>query len=201
MRKLLFVILSLWVLPGQAQIQPPDSLRHHAISFHPLYIFNSGTRFDFDWRLKQPNHWVIFGPQFYTYNSGSEASPLIGDYSFEQLIGGGLNLQYRYYLLQQAAPYGSYLGAEIPFMWVQAEYKDEFGDESKQSVAKTGISILIGHQSTAYNFLLLDTYMGLGYRHSRIQTDGPEYNMGKSKIAFGYTGVLLVVGFRIGGWL
>ncbi len=203
MKKLFFLAIVFFLfIPSMAFSQKNDSLRNLTVSFQPMYIHNSGLRLDFEYRFKSPNQWIHFCPQFYHIPENQTGFPVIGDYDFDNILGFGFNAAYRKYLRDTYKPAGEYIQTSFLYNHFITEYPDDYYvDITKQNINKIGINFEMGYQLISNNYILFDFYGGLGYRQSWYNSDGEEIHyISDVSWSFGYSGVMLVLGVRIGAW-
>ncbi len=225
-RLALFIIVLTTVLPvfGQQESEP-DKLGiqpHNAIAIVPQYAFSNGIRVDYEKRLKNSDHWLVFAPQFYLdavntryyyYNDGSYAS-------YESMVGFGINLYYktivyksnninwnsglpRHSLYISAGPNYQQFSLSnteevaVPYLDNGITYYQFDVQEVKKPIFRFGAIGNVGWQ-LAFDRFLLDLYLGLAIKYSVgeggtiIKTDYPSWN------DMTYTGILLDGGVRIG---
>lgn len=195
--KLLLVTLALWGCAASLKAQ--DTLRRHAVGYQFMYMFNAGIRIDYDRRIG-PYSWLSLGPQFYQRDGGPSQFPYINEYDFRQITGYGLNAETRIYLQKPYLPAGSYLSGGMLFQQFFAVFPDEYGMDYKQQNVKLGLNAMLGMQTFAKDFVFVDMYSGLGLRHSFYFTEEgkAKHYMGRNPWMYGFSGVVLLFGIRVG---
>jgi hypothetical protein len=178
------------------------------ISMVPQYAFSNGTRIDFDVRLSEKGHWLVVGPQLYISNGTS------GIWNYDRLTGTGIDLQHRIFLRHKPEPTGTYLayGPVIQFFSVRDQgleaYGFKEGDDNyiglnekmiRTNIFKLGGNLIFGYQTVLSETLYLDFFLGTGIRFSYDnRKSGLHSYYNKSWVDLGYSGTLMVGGFRFG---
>ncbi|MDR1593201.1 MAG: hypothetical protein LBS43_01795 [Prevotellaceae bacterium] len=214
----LFALLAIVTFPAQIQAQDetiidklPHQKKNFTIASHPLYHFNSGVRLDFEKRIKNTPSWIQLGisgnflgkrnneNNYWTIASGDE---------FSYLRGGGLELNYKYFVNKKESLYfaggGSLFHSNIEYMgdyWISyiedgLVYQIIKYGKINQKINKLGINTYFGYQLPTPTFLF-DMFVGLGYRHSFRNNDTAKL-FDDSMISLGYTGLVFITGVRFG---
>jgi hypothetical protein len=174
----------------------------------PQYAFSNGARIDFDIRLSEKGHWLVLAPQLYISNGNS------GLWDYDRLSGTGLDLQHRIFLRHTPEPMGVYMayGPVIQFFSVRDQgleaYGFKEGDDNyiglnekmiRTNIFKLGGNLIFGYQTVLNESLYLDFYLGTGIRFSYDnRKTGLHSYYNKSWVDLGYSGTLMVGGFRLG---
>ncbi len=206
----LILLLLPFLLAGQDEIPVPKEKRF-GIGLVPQYAITSGTRIDFDIRLPGRNQWLVVAPQLYLVTENSNL------WNFNEMTGVGIDLQHRVFIGQGKDPRGAYLayGPVLQYRSVRDEgltsyqYREDdatyFGlhEEMMQTgIWKTGGNLIFGYQALASRSVYFDFYLGTGIRFSfdnRSSGLHGYYNEWWGDL--GYSGTLMVGGFRFGLFL
>lgn len=200
-------------LPNQ-----PDN----AISFLPFYTFINGIRIDYEKRIKNTDHWLVFGPQFYldaSYNGYYYYSD--GSYTnYESMVGFGINLYYKSIVFKSnkinwksglprqaiyisAGPNFQHFSltnteeVAVPYIEDGTTYYQFDVQEIKKPVNRFGAIVNVGWQ-LAFDHFLFDLYLGVAIKYSVgeggkiIKTDYSSWS------DMSYSGILLNGGLRVG---
>jgi hypothetical protein len=205
---LLLIGLSLTLyLPGQTQetIKP----KAFGVGVVPQYSISSGTRIDFDFRLRRPGHWLVVAPQFYMDNGNNSINRDI-----DQMVGFGIELQHKIFFRDTPEPKGAYLayGPVFQYRSVKAEglaaynfeengteYIGLTNDMNQTGIFKYGANLICGLQTVVSEFFYIDVFIGTGIRLSfDNRTSGLHGYYNNGWIDYGYSGTLLVGGIRFG---
>jgi hypothetical protein len=222
----LFALLS--ILSAFAQIKEdtsveklPHQKNRFTIGTQPLYIANTGVRFDFEMRIKNTPAWIQISPigywlphyeynDAYEYDYGSHYDnyTTIGEDNLKTFSGAGLELNYKYFFNRSESLYFaggcSYTHFNIkyeekywrPFTEDGLEYVVQDYGDIKQGINKWGINAYFGYQIPRPVFLF-DMFVGLGYRHS-FRTNGAARPFNNTMLSLGYSGIVVMTGIRIG---
>ncbi|MBS4012294.1 MAG: hypothetical protein KGZ97_00855 [Bacteroidetes bacterium] len=170
-------------------------LESKILSIVPQYFFASGLRVDFDIKITN-NHWIQTAPVIYV---GSKML-LIRDYT--NAAGVGLSVYHRYY---PGLGYGSipvYVAWGPGYQYTNVEYKETSGMlylKRNSKIHKAALDFTIGVYSGAGKTVVFDFYMGMGIRHSFINSDGSNpKKFNDFYYDYGYSGTILLLGARIG---
>lgn len=196
MRKVAFIfILSLLpaLLPAQNEMMTvkPSVM----ISLVPQYAFQSGFRVDVDLPLND-HHWLQLAPVFYAGNN-VEMSITTAD----KLGGVALHAFHRFYPDPVRDRWQPYLAWGPSFQYYALDYKVRNGNirtDKHTNIIRIGMDLtggMVAHGSTFF----FDFYAGAGIRQAFLSGDkdtGEKFN--DTFLDFGYSGVLLVAGVRVG---
>ena len=209
-----FVSLLLLLLPfagsGQAEV-PVRGEKSVGIGLVPQYAITSGTRIDFDIRLPGKNQWLVVAPQLYLVTENSNL------WDFEEMTGVGIDLYHRIFIGQGKDPRGAYLayGTMRQYRSVRDDgltayhYREDnatyIGLQEKMmqtGIWKTGGNLIFGYQLLASRSVYFDFYLGTGIRFSfDNRTSGLHSYYNEWWGDLGYSGTLMVGGFRFGIFL
>lgn len=215
MKTILFVLLSsiflsISCITLNAQENPEGGENAKlAISIVPQYTLIGGIRLDIDKRIGETNSYLVFSPQFY-----SNRNDLFWNFSYDQLTGAGLKVHHRYFMVNKPRPEGLYIQYGVSYNYTRIKYTDidwvntDFGGSSAQvedevtvveNIHKMGGDAIIGIQVSAYENLIVDFYLGVGYRGSIYQGKRTYFDSEYLSIFNpAHRGVLPIGGFRIG---
>jgi hypothetical protein len=191
------IILFTALLPAllraqEAQLTEKPSVM---ISLVPQYAFQSGFRIDVDFPLNN-HHWLQLAPVFYAGNN-VEMSITTAD----KLAGIGLHAYQRFYPDQLRDHSQPYLAWGPTYQFYALDYKVRKGNliiNKHNNINRLGVDLTGGfvmHSSTFF----FDFYAGAGIRQAFLSGDeetGEKFN--DTFLDFGYSGVILVAGVRIG---
>ena len=228
MRKSLCLLLLLVALINiQAQETSNDlslTQKKYTFAIQPMQWFNRAWRFDFEMRLGDGPGWLQFGPAVYYgkpyeddenppyYYEGNNYHFRNRHYislrePFSKMIGGGLDVNYKRFFNPVRPPYFaaglSYTHFKIDYWgWRWEDYTEDgllyhayVLDYRTQNINRLGVNAYLGTQNTG-KFCLFDIYCGLAFRYSFSDKNKPAFNSGM--LSYGYTGVVYLIGMRIG---
>jgi len=191
----LILILALLSLLLSAQENPADTPSSLMISLVPQYAFQSGFRVDVDLPLSE-RHWLQLAPVFYAGNN-VEMSITTAD----KLGGVALHAFHRFYPDPVRDRWQPYLAWGPSFQHYALDYKVRSGNiriDKHTNINRIGMDLtggMVAHGSTFF----FDFYAGAGIRQAFLSGDkdtGEKFN--ETFLDFGYSGVLLVAGVRVG---
>lgn len=209
--RILPILLILLPLLGTGQQEPAaPPAKKMSIGIVPQYAITNGTRIDLDFKLPGKNQWLVVAPQLYLVTKNSTL------WDFNEMTGVGIDLQHRFYFGQSQShePKGLWIayGPVIQYRSVTDEGLDSYSfreeevnyiglgkKEMQTGIWKTGGNLLFGYQALASRLFYFDFYLGTGIRlsfdnrHSGLHGI---YNEWWGDL--GYSGTLLVGGFRFG---
>lgn len=165
------------------------------ISLVPQYAFQSGFRMDFDLPLNERN-WIQLAPIFFAGNNVEMSIT-----SADKLGGLALHAYHRYYPEAQRDRFKPYMAWGPVFQYYSLDFKVYNGNikvSKHTNINRFGADLTMGFVSQG-SALFFDFYAGAGIRESILSGDkdsGEQFN--DTFLDFGYSGVLLVAGVRIG---
>ncbi len=184
---------------------------NNAISIVPQYAFISGIRVDYERKLKREDKWILFAPQLYLKTNSN--------YDYDELTGVGMNVYYKMFLAQSRKKNGNGLSRTNVYFSVGPTYQHfrinsieqfpvEFTEEGityirfetgeyTTRINKFGGNANFGLQFTFGQFLL-DIYGGIGIRYALDSNGGMINYFNDDWLDFGYSGILLDGGVRLG---
>ena len=224
---LVLMAMCLIALPAQAQVQVSEELpaprylstqKKYTVTIQPMHWFNWSWRFDFETRLKDGPGWLQFGPAFYWMNK--DMKNYQGDWNetrksmhgpFSKLKGGGLDVNYKRFIDRRRGAYMatglSYALFNIDYYGGRGEWKNYTEDglpyhqfiytvgTHTQTINRVGLNFLFGYQIPSPEIFILDLFGGISYRHAFLDQSMWHFD---SLFSYGYTGPVLVIGFRFG---
>ena len=191
-------------------------------AIQPLQAFNNGLRYDVEVRLGDGPGWLQFGPAFY-YNKPSNDNNYYyyegGNYyrnwymlhwrePYSELKGLGLDINYKHFLDARRSFYMaaglSYTRFDIKYLsktWI--DYIEdglvyyEFGEGyNKQHIDRFGINNFVGYQIPVRSAFLFDVFGGFSIRYAVSDENKPSFD--NDVFSYGYSGIVMLIGFRIG---
>jgi hypothetical protein len=200
-----------------AAISAQETIRtpyKHAFSIQPLYIYINGLRLDYEQQLKNPKHWLQVSATGYFGNEDFAFLELLMldlQSNIERVRGGGLELTYKYFPFTRffyTAASLSYAHFNVGRKYTNyvldpyeenglTYYEPRWSSELEKSFFnKVETNLYIGIQNSLYKKFLIDTYVGIGYKHSFY--DSNKFVPNDSFTSLGYTGLTLAMGVRLG---
>jgi len=207
MKKIVFLAL---LLPMSllAQVDNQPKTNPWALGLVPQYAFTNGIRVDLDVPLNHTNS-LIIAPQIYMHSGGNS---WIWDYN--EMLGAGVNIKHRKYLMQMKNQSGFYLDygptfqtfsitqhALLPEEFTEdgATYIELVDGETTTQLFKFGLDFTLGARLVAGKLLYVDPFIGMGIRMSfDNQTSGLHKHYDSFWYDYGYTGIIIVAGWRFG---
>jgi hypothetical protein len=208
------IILLLFLLCKSVSAQEADR-KNMIITAVPQHILNNAIRFELDIPMANQSKWLTIAPQF--FYRGEDFDNAFYHPDFDKLIGGEIDLLNRKYFMTETHGAGFYFsyGGGYRFLKITTTNElwkknpDQGLDWYRLNKGQYNINIhglnakcLAGYQMTIYDDLIADAYIGFGLRYAL--TEEPEGNFlkfNKNVNDYGYRGMLLVGGLRIGlGW-
>lgn len=196
------------LLFAQGNSKDISEQKSFGLGFVPQYAISNGFRIDLDFRLNDKNHWLIVAPQMYISSKPNFT------WNYNSMTGAGLEMQHKIFLQQEFKdinPYFSY-GPVFNYFSVKkdglsaSEFTENGGqyigleeNEITTRIYKIGGNLIFGLQFLIMDNFYLDTYIGTGIRFSfDDQTTGLHENYNDWWGDMGYSGTLMVGGFRFG---
>ncbi len=165
------------------------------VSLVPQYAFQSGFRMDFDRPLNDRN-WIQLAPMFFAGNNVEMSITTV-----DKLGGVALHAYHRYYPDASRDRFQPYLAWGPGFQHYALDYKVRNGNVrvgKHTNINRIGADLTLGFVSQG-SALFFDCYAGAGIRQAYFSGDkdtGERFD--DTFIDFGYSGVLLVAGVRVG---
>lgn len=180
-------------------VEPADSLPAVIIAVQPMYTAISGMRLDVDITLHEKHSIQLSPILFYSNNfSGSDIS---GVY-FNRQRGAGFHLYHRFYPGEGFGKSKFHISHGPIWHYNYINWEETIPGtkaERYNSIHKLGWDVMIGRYFISSDRLMLDIYTGMGLRHSILATDAENnHNMDNNYWSPGYSGAILLVGFRLG---
>ncbi len=212
------IIISNFYLIGTAQ---KDSLKTSKIqiSFAPHYLLFKGIRLDIEPVLKKRNQHIVFAPQIYfrhNIENGSGKNNNIYENDYDTLMGLGIDIYHKYYPFTGINEKRSiYLAYGFSYNYFQLRFRrydwnivNEEGliyynyeiKSIKEDINRFGAMVLFGVQNNFFKILYIDGYIGFGIRYSVIKSnsDAETTDFNETIFDYGFTGVYIPIGFKIG---
>lgn len=169
------------------------------ISFVPQYFLINGLRLDYDLAFNS-NHWLQMAPVFFYRDSSSDGALATTRNSNQR--GAGIHVYHRFFPAKGFPAAKVYLAYGPMYHFNKLQYEDRSETDRPErftAIHKTGFDILLGFNTLWSDNMTIDLFVGMGLRHSFIHSDAvnPE-KFNNSYIDFGYSGNVLLMGFRIG---
>lgn len=190
------------------QTEPAAREKTFGIGLVPQYAITNGTRIDFDIKLPGRNQWLVVAPQLYVVTENSNM------WDFNEMSGFGLELQHRFFLNDDQKAGGPYLayGPVFQYFSVKDEGLASYGFQEdnveyiglnqqmiQTRILKMGGNLIFGYQLVASRSFYFDFYLGTGIRLSFDNKKSGLHNYYNEWWGdMGYSGTLLVGGFRLG---
>lgn len=192
-----------------------NSHYRYTFSAQPLYLFSGGMRLDMEKRLSSPAHWLQIGisglilPKTDDHYSSWENLYLDGDEEVQRMSGVGLEVGYKYLFPRNPCFYASgsltynyfnidYMANEyLRFQEDGLTYYEYKRHEVSQHINRVGVNLCLGVMTKPSTRVLVDGFIGIGYRHGIPQHSGRE-DFNSHIFSLGYRGVTFTTGMRIG---
>jgi hypothetical protein len=204
---IIFLVLPILV-SSQNNIEDSKEEKTFALGVVPQYAITNGFRIDLDFKLNDKNHWLVVAPQMYI-----SSKPNL-DWDYNSMAGGGVEIQHKIFMKREFSevnPYFSY-GPLFNYFSVKEdglaaqEFAENGGnyiglvdDEITTSIYKIGGNLIFGLNFLIKDNFYLDSYIGTGIRFSfDNQTTGLHDYYNEWWGDMGYSGTLMVAGFRFG---
>jgi hypothetical protein len=169
----------------------------NVLSFHPFHLINNGIRIDYDRHLGK-SHWLQIGPQFYAAERNEDSN---GE-EYSELVGAGVSVFHRIYLGEEKPSLGAYFSYGFTYNHYNLKYEEDTPTDNvldETTIDKYGADIIIGYQTRAFDKLIFDVYAGLGGRYSDRSFKGESHRkFNETLLDYGFTGNVMVFGFRLG---
>jgi hypothetical protein len=176
-----------------------DSLPTLIFAVQPMYTAISGMRLDVDITLHK-NHSLQLSPILF-YSNNFSGSDISGVY-FDRKRGAGFHLYHRFYPGEGLGKSKFYISHGPVWHYNYINWEETIPGtkaERHNSIHKLGWDVMIGRYLISTDRLVLDIYTGMGLRHSILTTDADNKNeMNYNYWSPGYSGAILLVGFRLG---
>ncbi len=185
------------------------------ISLVPQHFINNTFRIDFDLRLNERS-WIVLAPRI-LYKK-QDVDTLNYSYSNTRKItevkGYGFDISHKIFTRKSYKFQRNYLMYGVSYQQVNLKYYGTYWrrflvdglqymlpqtGQISQTTSKYGFNVLVGNQSVMSNPLFFDLYLGTGIRfasHSSKQQAVEKFDTWLWD--FGFEGVTLLAGFRMG---
>lgn len=182
------------------------------IMYMPQYLINNGIRLDIERKMKNVNTWIVVSPQlFANYNKNTRFDE---DYHYNKLIGAGLDISIKRFLIEKHSPKGIYISTGLDWVytdisltrpvWINTtennlNYILPANKEYNQKINRIGINGTLGYETAVIEGLYIDVFVGFGLRYSVYDSPyEPIFKFNEHTWDYGYTGTCVVAGFKIG---
>ena len=213
MKKIIFVLITFLTfnLFGQNDfiIKPQPKIKKISFSIVPHYVLFHGLRFDYEYQNgKKAN---VFAPQFYYLSRG------LHPISFTQadlykLIGAGLQI-HRKFIRKTSYNNTGYIAIGAGYNFFYSKFREYLPSAAKLygndvwvysvqnltgAVHRFEINGTIGIQDNLPTGIMIEGYLGVGYRYSMPFFSRPIQNPFDRALDFAYTGPIFIVGAKFG---
>ena len=212
-KKILTIVFFLFGLAQLFVLYAQTKEFHYMIKGEPLYLLNNGLCIDIEKRLGNSTKWLMVSPQFYVNYDNSNGDGM-GRHNYLSLKGGGMDLTFKNYTSTKGFLSTVYVGYGATWKyydvrlvkdtWVLSE-EDGLNiympgkKQYNEQINKFGVNAIIGMQNRILKGVFFDIYTGLGIRYSTYNSaDEPVYKFTSGIWDFGYTGISIIGGVRIG---
>ncbi|GEM_PF-6833771 len=187
--------------------------------FVPHNLIFNGLRLDFDIRMAKSAHWISLAPQIYyrEKNDSPDTSQTYyysDDRDFDNMKGAGLDVCYRYYINGEGTPRGGFMSVGLGYTFYQIQYWNlswvnvPFGSSTAmmkkwamqtQDMHQCQLSVFLGINWTHWTKLHWELYGGAAFRYTFMDENVPKNKRFNDYYwDYGYRGVALIAGIRIG---
>ena len=211
----LCILFNSSMLMAQTEVAKP----RYAISLEPFYLCNGGLRLNLEKKL-QSNNWMEVNLSGYSlphsdmqpsYSYGRDlGGHLVSNADFTRISGlkglgiGGSYKHYFYY------PF-FFVNSGINYTWYKVEsplydyvlyqedglnYYDYTWTYKHQQFHKLTAQVALGLRTSSKYQFFLEHFVGLGYAYSFHDNNQPNYS--KTMLGYGYRGLYLTIGLKIG---
>lgn len=195
------------------EIKSSSRLPPVSLSVQPLFAFIDGLKLDIEMQKRNRHSSFIISPEFYTGSVRDKSSTLFfRKYEGDKITGFGLGLLAKYRLSTE--PDGWYISYGITSRRFLINYTDEgyvgytennlhyyeYGNFTDQlKINSYLVSLAPGVQIIGSSNILLDLYLGIGYKFRNKKSEYPGHRTyERSPIDFGGRGFVPLAGFKIG---
>ncbi|MBK9291655.1 MAG: hypothetical protein IPM52_08530 [Bacteroidetes bacterium] len=192
-RLAIFILLGLMPVLASAQDQAQTDRTVVMISLVPQYAFQSGFRFDVDLPLRD-HHWIQLAPVFY---AGNNVEMSVN--SADKLGGVGLHAYHRFYpepSFTHRRPYLAWGPVVQHFSLDYSLYNGNARTRKHSNINRLGADLTVGLVLEGGTFFF-DVFAGSGIRQAFLSGD-KDVTFNDMILDYGYSGVTLVAGIRIG---
>jgi len=225
---LFFCVFVLKTHAQQASVSTENTRYAHTqkkmtFAIQPFQFVNNSIRYDVEIRLGKGPGWLQFGPAFYYRSFNKMEKPdyyYHGDIcynsgyywglreSYSGLKGVGLDLNYKHFL---DARRSFYIGVGLSYTRLNIKYWSQGLDDyiedglqyfeyrqryQIQHIERFGFNNFIGYQIPSRHAFLFDVFGGYALRLTNCDENKPAFD--SYMYSYGYNGIVLQVGIRIG---
>ena len=204
-----FLFANLILAQNDFVITPKPKIKKISFSIVPHYVLFHGLRFDYEYQNDKKAY--VFAPQFYYLSRGMH--PI----SFSQadlykLLGAGLQI-HRKFIRKTSYNNTGYIAIGAGYNFFYSKFREYlpsatelYGNEvwvySVQkltgAVHRFEINGTIGIQDNLPTGIMVEGYLGIGYRYSMPFFSRPIQNPFDRAMDFAYTGPIFIVGAKFG---
>ena len=214
---LAFLLFFLFKPVVEIQAQQKEQLKH-SVTLSPQYWLAKGIRLDYDRQIAGKKQFINYALLFYMDDANNNADLLNWYHEYEHMLGAGIRVYHKLFFASGNPPgqgiyfsYGGSLegfGFDIPrARWI--EYTEDGFDYyeyeyymGRQYNVKAGLDLIFGWQGYEDKNFLFDLYFGIAARYAEAFTQMKyPYSFRTAFLDYGYRGVHLLAGFKIGGFL
>ncbi len=210
MKKFLFALLLLTSFFGKSQTI--DFFNYdYIISTVPHYVFYNGIRVDLEIPSSTYKSAFVIAPQLYLRKRSFNEYNINSSGYFTFMYGAGLDIQKK---LIQFSTNGIYFTAESGYSYFNITFpsyvwEDQIldGNQTKvkrlqditEQVHRLNSGVIIGVQEN-YEFLILDFYMGIGFKYSFTDCSNGDCSakFNYFMTGYAYSGAYFILGFKVG---
>lgn len=187
-------------------------------TFEPTYLSLNAFRINQELHILKSGS-VVFSEELYAKEGNGSSNffpfflnPFMDDNSYDKVYGFGLEVSIKKYLFNSDKIKGFYSGFGVKYdhitledqmsIWTTDDIGNEFEESTKDKniIDKFGLDFRLGYVVSIKDKVFFDFYTGVGLRYSNVQgTENGRYiESGNGISNYGYTGVLPVLGVRLG---
>ncbi len=211
---LLFIFLALFILSARGQ-DSTEINKRWIVSAVPQHLMNKGIRIDVEKQLNRINQYLLVGLLYYQDDEENNTDIFTSSSDYNIMTGYGVKAFHKVFFspdnFDAHGAYVSYGGSfeHFNFSIPQASWQ-EFENNlytyersvAKQNNLKFGLSLLVGLQSNKYERFIYDFFGGIGFRYTAILSELEQEETFRTTMwDYGYSGPLIIFGFRMGGVL
>ncbi len=187
----------------------------HWIMGVPQHLFKNGIRVEWDKKLGRPGVWINYAPTI--YYRGQRGNRLFGNYDVYSTAGAGMDVMLRWYPQGIGPKGGFYLSGGGGFRFLVQEFRGyrwttsvrngltwyEYDESSwNRETQNYVLKGTLGYLLIINRHLAADFFIGIGLQaETQKLPSGTIYEISEEPDVFGGTGLITLLGFRLGiGW-
>lgn len=211
----LVLTFSLLILSFQGKGQSAGSDRAGmplSVSVQPLFLFNRGFHFDVELQLPEKKSAFIIAPELYAGSVSDIEFAIMDTDGDDKVKGYGLGVMHKIKFEKNLS--STYFAYGLQYRNHNIDFEDkgysqfrrddliyyEYGPYSDNlKINSYLVRAIVGQQRVYSTNILLDYYVGLGYKEATKTSGHPDarkYNQTFSSYA--YRGTVMIMGFKIG---